>query len=948
MENIFLTFFNLSINAGWLVLAVLLMRLLLKKAPKWIHCILWSIVGLRLLLPVSLESVFSLLPSEEYIAPSALYEMAPTVDSGFNSVNEVINPVISATLASSPENSVNPLQVITIVASYLWIAGIVIMCLYTLYTYISLRRKVGTATKLTDNIYQSENVPSPFILGVLRPKIYMPYTADGKTAEYVIAHERAHLKRKDHLVKPLAFLLLSFYWFNPLLWLAYILLCRDIELACDEKVVKDYAKEECKEYSYALLSCSISRKSIAACPLAFGEIGVKDRIKNVLNYKKPAFLIILSGVTVCVITALCFLTAPKGVTLKEGYRYEPLSQKTDTLQITTPENAYIFTDAAQIKELTEHINGITVNKSKTVEIEHPSKELPEASYVIKGLQGDIQTYELCISDNFRNIWTSEDGECQYLFTSANADELRLLLTSKVNIAFIRQEADKLIAELLPDFFGYQQVRDSVFPAESHYIIKESFSYSSDDKTMPDSLNLIMIYNCSAFRSTESAVKAEWCAQGVCEFDFDIKDGRVIYRDMREHVNGAGSVIENFGSTEEIDKKLEAEVLDKAEKALGIGITPNEEEKESSPHGDMQTSEPDIYAQSSVDFSYDIVPVSPLNVQISDSADFEKLIREKALNSSHLIRNGNKQVYDGIHCLIYRETDAEKLFTDYALHIDVNEKDEGLLSLTEVSDKYGRVQDEKDLYVIYIPDNTGNNRYIVADFSYSKGNMTALLYSFPKASDETDYIGYFAVIYAPKNVAVYENFTALLIEEPTVIKGNSEVRLSDIKDMNIGAEMPELIYCEKGTLIMTGTFGLIVYDLNEREITDRLDYGILNKLGIEYLYCTVSSDEKTVYLGNIDFAHASTTPLFTYDIKSGSLYSYKKEFNTEGELYRGISEWNYDGHADIPQEGYIYSLGRKHDQNGGCYLRAKADWSMKSLQAIVYDHTGKTEIIDIFK
>ena len=198
MENIFLTFFNLSINAGWLVLAVILLRFLLKKAPKWVHCVLWSIVGIRLVLPFSLESVFSLLPSKQFIAPSALYEMTPTVDSGFNGVNEVINPVISEALASSPENSVNPLQVITAAASYLWIIGIFVMCLYTLFTYVTLKRKVGTATKLTDNVYQSENVPSPFILGVIRPKIYLPYSISDKDTEYVIAHERAHLKRKDH------------------------------------------------------------------------------------------------------------------------------------------------------------------------------------------------------------------------------------------------------------------------------------------------------------------------------------------------------------------------------------------------------------------------------------------------------------------------------------------------------------------------------------------------------------------------------------------------------------------------------------------------------------------------------------------------------------------------------------------------------------------------------
>ncbi len=946
MENIFLQFFNLSINAGWLVLAVILLRFLLKKAPKWVHCVLWSIVGIRLILPFSLESIFSLLPSKQFIAPTTLYEMSPTVDSGFSSVNEVINPVFSEALASSPENSVNPLQVITIVASYLWVAGIIIMCLYTLFTYVSLKRKVGTATKLTDNIYQSENVPSPFILGVIRPKIYLPYAIDDKDAEYVIAHEKAHLKRKDHLIKPFAFLLLSLYWFNPLLWLAYILMCRDIELACDEKVVKEYAKEECKEYSYALLNCSINRKRIAACPLAFGEVGVKDRVKNVLSYKKPAFWIILVGVIACIVTAVCFLTVPKGVTLEAGYQYEPMFSTTDRIEITTPENTYTFTDKSKIEVLRELINGIRVNKRHTREYDYESKDFfPEPSYVIKAFEGDDQVYELCVSRDFKNIWKSEEGDCQYLFTSSDADKVKSTLTSKVNSAFLRQEADKLVSELLIDFFGYQPVRDSVFCTESHYVIKESFNYLSDNKAMPDSVNLEMIYNCSAFRYTDYTVKKEWSAQGVCEFDFDIKDGRVIYKDMTEHVIGAGATLENFGSTEEIDKQLEEEVFEKAKVHFGIGVTPT-----APPHGDMQASDIDTYAHNAVDFTYDIVPVSLLSESMFDSSDFERLIREKSLNSSHLIRNGNKQVYDGQHCLIYRETDAEKLLTDYALYINVNEKGENLTSLSDVCDKYEKTQDEKDLYIVYIPDNSGNNRYNVTDFYYDNGYMTANIYSFPSTATDNykaqDYLGYFAVIYAPKNLSIYENFTALLIEEPTILIGGGEINLSDIDSMNIGAEMPKMLYCENSTLMMSGTFGLIVYDLDERKVTDRLNYGLLSKLGIEHLYCTVSSDGSRVYLGNNDLSFsdkASSVPLFTYYVNSGALYAYKNELSADEKLYNGITESFSIGDT----EDYLFSSGRRHGKDGGCYLRAKADWSMKSLQAVVYDSEGKTEIIDIF-
>ncbi len=951
MENIFLTFFNLSINAGWLVLAVILLRLLLKKTPKWVHCVLWSIVGIRLVMPFSLESVFSLLPSRQFISPSTLYEMSPTVDSGFNSVNEIINPVFSEALASSPENSVNPLQVITVISSYLWIIGIIVMCLYTLFTYVSLKSKVGTATILTDNIYQSENVTSPFILGVIKPKIYLPYAIDEKDAEYVIAHEKAHLKRKDHLIKPLAFLLLSLYWFNPLMWLAYILLCRDIELACDEKVVKDYAKEECKEYSYALLNCSIDRKKIAACPLAFGEVGVKDRVKNVLGYKKPAFWIILVGILVCIVTAVCFLTVPKGVTLTEGYLYEPMSVKTDRLEITTPENTYIFTDASQIEFLRELINGITVDKKKTEEIEHPSKSLPDPSYVIKALLGDVQTFELCISRDFKNIWKSEDGECQYLFTSRDADKIRNIMTSELNMAFIRQQTEELVSELLVDYFGYPQVRNSVFTTESHYVIKENVNYSSDNKSMPESIKLYMIYNCSAFRYSGYTVKNIWTAQGVCEFDFDINDGKVIYKDMTEHVRGAGAHLADFGSTEEIDKQLETEVLEKAERQFGIGITVNEKTTTTLPHGDLQSVSTDVYAQSSVDFTYDIVPVYPFPKKYPYSNEFEKLVRDKSLNSSHLIRNENKQVYDGQYCLIYRETDAENLITDYAAYIDIKEKGEGLTSLSEVRDKYEKIKDEKDMYVVYIPDMTGDNRYNVTDFFYHDGCMTANILSFPSDPIESYwYWGYFAVIYVPKNVALYKEFTALMMENPTIIVGNTEINLSDIDNMNIGAEMPKIHYCEDGMLIMSGTFGLIVYDMDERKITDRLDYRVLNKLGIDFIECDVSFNGARVYIGNADVnfdKKGAFTPLFTYHTNSKALYACGDEYKDD-IIYDKIANWNYSGNADILQKGYIYNTERRHDEKGGCYLRAKADWSMKSLQAVIYDHTGKTEIIDIFR
>ena len=310
METVFLHLLNNSINAGWLVLAVLLLRFFLKKAPKWINVTLWGLVALRLFLPFSIESVFSLIPSAQTVPPTIMYDEAPEIESGIPSVNEVLNPIITETFAPDPTASANPLQIWGTVTSAVWLVGLILMVGYMLFGYFRLRLRLRTATKYQENIYESEQASSPFILGIFRPRIYLPYNLDEQTRAHVIAHEQAHLKRRDHLLKPLAFLLLAVYWFQPLLWLAYILLCRDIEYACDEKVIKNESEEARRAYSMALLSCSVHRRPITACPLAFGEVGVKQRIKNVMNYKKPAFWLILCAIAVIIMIAVCFLTDP--------------------------------------------------------------------------------------------------------------------------------------------------------------------------------------------------------------------------------------------------------------------------------------------------------------------------------------------------------------------------------------------------------------------------------------------------------------------------------------------------------------------------------------------------------------------------------------------------------------------------------------------------------------
>ena len=312
MSELFLKIVNMSISASWVVVAVLALRFCLKKAPKWVNVLLWGIVAARMVFPFSIESVLSLIPSAETISPTIMMEQSPSVQTGVPALNHVINPVISGSFTPAPGASANPLQIWIPVLTGIWLFGIAALFLYSAVSYWRLHRKVCEAVILRCNIYQSEKVCSPFVLGIIKPKIYLPYHMDSREMDHVIAHEQTHIRRKDHWWKPLGFLLLTIHWFNPLMWLSYVLLCRDIELACDEKVIGKMGNAQRADYTQALVACSVDRRLIAACPLAFGEIGVKERVKSVMNYKKPAFWIVLASVIVCAVIAVCFLTNPIG------------------------------------------------------------------------------------------------------------------------------------------------------------------------------------------------------------------------------------------------------------------------------------------------------------------------------------------------------------------------------------------------------------------------------------------------------------------------------------------------------------------------------------------------------------------------------------------------------------------------------------------------------------
>ena len=313
MSSLFLKIVNMSIAASWLILAVVLLRVVLREAPKWINVLLWGAVAIRLLCPITIESNLSMVPSAEVFPNEVVSGPSFDVNTGFNIVDTQINDYLGDRYFEGVTVPANNGANITTILSVAWIVGIFTFAVFALVSYRKIHNKVRPSLNVRDNIWICDDIQTPFILGCFKPKIYIPSGTDEVQLPHIIAHENAHLKRCDHWWKPLGYLVLAIHWFNPLVWIAYILLCRDIELACDEKVIRELNQSESISYSETLLSCSVNRRTILVCPLAFGEVGVKERVKRVLNYKKPAFWIVVVAIIAAIVTAVCFLTNPKTI-----------------------------------------------------------------------------------------------------------------------------------------------------------------------------------------------------------------------------------------------------------------------------------------------------------------------------------------------------------------------------------------------------------------------------------------------------------------------------------------------------------------------------------------------------------------------------------------------------------------------------------------------------------
>ena len=309
MTDIFLRVLNMSIAASWLILAIILLRLLLRRAGGWVMPLLWAVAGVRLVLPVSIESVLSLVPSAETLSPETVRAASPAIDSGVEFIDRAVNPLMSAAFAREAAGP-GALEGVTAIAAAVWLAGAAALLLYALAGRIGLGSRVRTAVMTEPGVYRSEHVEGPFVLGLFKPRVYLPYGLSPEDTEYVLAHERAHIDRHDILTRNIGYIILAIHWFNPLVWAAYALFCRDTEYACDERVARSLTPEGRAGYSEALLRCASGRARRAACPPAFGEAGVKGRIKSVLNYKKPGVWLGAAAAVCVVILAVCFLTNP--------------------------------------------------------------------------------------------------------------------------------------------------------------------------------------------------------------------------------------------------------------------------------------------------------------------------------------------------------------------------------------------------------------------------------------------------------------------------------------------------------------------------------------------------------------------------------------------------------------------------------------------------------------
>ena len=534
MRGLFLYAFNMSITAGYFILAIVLFRFIFRKAPKWVNCLLWGLVGLRLLVPFSLESPFSFLPTARTIITNKESSGLPfSVESGIYTVDANVNDYLKSHYyegVTVPENTF--FEIVSVLA-IIWLIGVVLMLAYSAISFIRLKKQVAVSILYRDNIYYCDNIGTPFILGAIRPKIYIPSGLEEGQIENIVMHENSHLKRKDHWWKPLGFLILAFYWFNPLIWLAYILLCRDIEKACDEKVVKNMNAEEKKGYLETLVDCSIQRKMELACPVAFGEVGVKQRVRAVVNYKKPAFWIVVIAVVATVVASVGFLTMPeKPVSTSDIFEIlsKPIATTADKKMLKEKYPQFFDLDysdglTAYVTKLSEENYKwyLSSNKNST-DIERVAGIILSEFADTKEMGKILYTYDIGgigievvpIQHNLSSYWEYPQYE---------ADELRESVGLEAKEVWI--EVDRALLENLLSYDEISFYKDTseynaiinLNSKEDKYIV--IFTESQYNKFMEDKYNEVALYYCMFGQKDE-----EGSVIRRVEFDKDFRNLKI--------------------------------------------------------------------------------------------------------------------------------------------------------------------------------------------------------------------------------------------------------------------------------------------------------------------------------------------------------------------------------------------------------------------------------------
>ncbi len=422
MNTVFLQIINTSICASYIILLIMFLRLIFKKAPARFFCVLWGIAALRLVLPFSITSNISLIPSVETIPYGIEMSPAPQIDSGIELIDNAVNPIIYDAFVPALANSANPLQILVAVGWNIWLWGGSFLILFGIFSYVRLYLRLRASILYKENIYYCDNIDSPFIFGLLRTRIYLPSGMPKGNEESVIAHERAHIKRGDKYLKPLAFLILCVHWFNPFAWIAFALFCRDTERACDEKVICELDKDGKKAYSEALLSCSTRKRHVLYCPLAFGEVSVKSRIRSVLSYKKPALWVLICAILFCSVFAVFFLTSPESSPYEKATDLFYVKEATDgTLLIENENGSFLIANYFYPEN--------TVNTGDAVILTHSESTLgtsPESFKTVYSAElrrGENMKTVVIISQIDRRGALTDIKESAYLGLSLSAENI---------------------------------------------------------------------------------------------------------------------------------------------------------------------------------------------------------------------------------------------------------------------------------------------------------------------------------------------------------------------------------------------------------------------------------------------------------------------------------------------------------------------------------------------